>query len=328
MADGASDSGDAMSTIIRDKFIVKFTKVVNALTMALDKKQNVKAKIDGEWLMVPYTGDEKDMRGTILDHYYFAEIATQAIPILFSADQADVFSAISRAYQDSLDFRLPFEKVFLQFSRPIKTHYEKRSSNDYDRGSLLAIAVKQTQHKREEVDEWIRKDRAEGRKSLDFPADGDAVFINHMSLLYEDFGTESFNWASGANLNFSFLDDVRADAMLHWRNVVIACIGYINCENIYLEKQGEVPEAVNRKREKKGKSRLEPYYVCRIRGVQYDSAATGEGSKHGIRYDVRGHFRRLPTGKTIWVRPHQRGLTNELYIPKVYQVDKGVKDHG
>ena len=96
-------------------------------------------------------------------------------------------------------------------------------------------------------------------------------------------------------------------------------------KNVYLEKQGEVPEAVNRKREAKGKSRLEPYYVCRIKGVQYDSHATGEGAKHGIRYDVRGHFRRLDTGKTIWVRSHQRGLANELYVPKVYKVEKGSK---
>ena len=70
--------------------------------------------------------------------------------------------------------------------------------------------------------------------------------------------------------------------------------------------------------------RLEPYYVCRIRGVQYDSAGNpaGEGSKHGIRYDVRGHFRRMTNGKTTWVRAHQRGLANELYIPKTYVVDK------
>ena len=64
--------------------------------------------------------------------------------------------------------------------------------------------------------------------------------------------------------------------------------------------------------------------MCRIRGVQYDSEGyeKGAGVKHGIRYDVRGHFRRLETGKTIWVRPHQRGLQNELYVPKTYVVAK------
>jgi hypothetical protein len=307
--------------IIRDKFINKFSKVITALRLAVDRKQDVKAKIDDEWYMVPYTGDDTDMNGIILDHYQFVKVAKQAQVVLFSAEQADVFSAISESYQDDIDFRLPFDNVFLQFLRPIKFYYEKRSTNDYDRGSLLAVAVRQTKHNRSEVKEWIEKDTEEGKLSIDLPDDGDDIFINQLCFLYEDWGTENLKWASGANLKFSFSDDTRSNAMLHWKNLVIACIQYINCENIYLEKVGEVSESLNRKREKKGKSRLEPYYICRIRGINYDSDPTGEGSKHGIRYDVRGHFRRYDSGKTVWVRPHQRGLSNELYIPKQYKVD-------
>jgi len=56
--------------------------------------------------------------------------------------------------------------------------------------------------------------------------------------------------------------------------------------------------------------------------VQYAPGdSRGQGSRHAIRYDVRGHFRRLAGGKTTWVRAHQRGLSNELYVPKVYKAD-------
>jgi hypothetical protein len=48
----------------------------------------------------------------------------------------------------------------------------------------------------------------------------------------------------------------------------------------------------------------------------YASAQT-----HGFRYDVRGHFRRLPDGKLTWVRAHQQGLAHELYKPKVYKAE-------
>lgn len=34
----------------------------------------------------------------------------------------------------------------------------------------------------------------------------------------------------------------------------------------------------------------------------------------------RAHFRRLPDGRLIWARPHQRGLAHELYVPSVRKV--------
>jgi hypothetical protein len=57
----------------------------------------------------------------------------------------------------------------------------------------------------------------------------------------------------------------------------------------------------------------------------------GEGSKHGYRYDVIGHFRagryKLGDGTyrhhISWVPPHQRGLANALYIPALHNVKGG-----
>ena len=161
-----------------------------------------------------------------------------------------------------------------------------------------------------------------------FNSDGEMT-QNVLCIVFSDGFLFRYAWQSEFQ-NEAFVADHYAERanMAHldeYRNLAIACIGYINCENIYLQRMGGIPDKVSAKRERKGKSNLEPYYVCRIRGVQYDKVdPTQNGAKHSIRYDVRGHFRRLTTGKTTWVRPHQRGIENELYIPKTYLVDRKV----
>lgn len=315
--------------ILRDELNQLFGKMCRALLFAVENKQNVLAKINGEQYVVPY-GNPTDMLEQAKEFLKFCDIAKDAKTILFSAEQAEVFVDISRSHRDSLDFRLPFEHVFLQFSKPLRVPYTKRADNDFDRGSVVAMAIGQIQKDKHQVEADIKRRSVEQRegifgtvleyKHISLP-DSEEVFINTVSIVYEDLGTETARWATGAETIFAD-DPLRSDMITLWRNVAVACIGYINCENVYLESVGGAPGSVNRKREAKGKRRLEPYYVCRIRGVSYDKSDTsGTGSKHGIRYDVRGHFRRLE-GKTIWVRAHQRGLANELYIPKVYKVDR------
>lgn len=105
------------------------------------------------------------------------------------------------------------------------------------------------------------------------------------------------------------------------RLLACAIVAYINCENVTIEKGEEVPEKVNRKREKEGKRRIDPYYVVKIRHEKVEGGgSTGLGTKHSFRYDVRGHFRRMTDGKLAWVRAHQRGLSHEFYVPNVYKV--------
>lgn len=221
--------------------------------------------------------------------------------LVFPAGQAGVFMEAIGKIDFPLEYKLPFPRMLLQFSEP--------------------ISIKLLDH----------QDRIVAKK------------LGAILLVQE------FDGASSVNLGFLIEDDLRNFRFFYWdsewedplpshsgddnayrktmldiKNLSIACVGYINCENVYLHIEGGTDEATNRRRVSKGKSRLEPYYVCRIRGVQYDSAGnpTGEGAKHGIRYDVRGHFRRMTNGKTTWVRPHQRGLANELYVPKTYVVDR------
>lgn len=244
----------------------------------------------------------------------------KAKTVIFSHEQVCVFAELRKAPSDAVEYRVPFESTFIQFSRPYR---RKLFDDDAVDSDILGMLVIQKLVDRAEYQK-MQNDGTGRLVPLSFSGEHD-VFLNGV-MVFSQTGDV------GGICNISWQSDlVHHDLVggpgseVFWRDLAVACIGYINCENVYLEKQGEVPEAVNRKREAKGKSRLEPYYVCRIKGVQHDSHATGTGVKHGIRYDVRGHFRRLDTGKTIWVRPHQRGLQNELYIPKVYKVEKGSK---
>lgn len=285
----------------------------------------------------PYTVEEVEgaFFRQVNDYANALDIARFAQTVIFSSEQAGVFSSIAESYTEGLDYKLPFQDVFIQFDKPVRSKMPM-TINGGSSSFVAGILLRQIEQDTEKYKQYVARSFEEA-KAMGFPdfriqniAPTTAkTFIQNVAIaVYESFHVMRFSWQLEAtdDVVFSYIRDSAALDNAHWlKNMAIACVGYINCENVYLEKQGEVDEAVNRKREVKGKSRLEPYYVCRIRGVQYDSHATGEGSKHGIRYDVRGHFRRLETGKTIWVRPHQRGLQNELYVPKVYKVEKGSK---
>lgn len=244
--------------------------------------------------------------------------------VVFSTEQAQVFMDVTKNYTDSLDYKLPFPYTFLQFTSPLPVDVPMYDHIRTDNISYIMLA--QSEFTSEMYEDTKTDWKSDPHMLLDVAANVRPGILNNAIIIYKDMNLTRFGWMSDDHNELTVNDEgVAYEYWVELKRLCIACIGYINCENVYLEKQGEVPEAINRKREAKGKSRLEPYYVCRIKGVQHDSHATGEGSKHGIRYDVRGHFRRLDTGKTIWVRPHQRGLQNELYIPKVYKVEKGSK---
>lgn len=262
-------------------------------------------------------------------------IVNDSKTIIFSTRQAEVFDEIATRHIDILDYKLPFPDLILQFDVPLLAKYPMQRNTGVSAhiSGLLLRQITMTQeqiemeiaHYREDIESLAISDGELEIQPFHPNAKGEIV-QNVVCIVFSDGYLLRFAWESGVTDEKAMLPDLFAERAnverIHYRNLAVACIGYINCENVYLERES-VPERINEKRERKGKSRLEPYYICRIRGVQYDSTdPTGTGAKHGIRYDVRGHFRRLQTGKTTWIRPHQRGLQNELYVPKTYLVDK------
>lgn len=241
--------------------------------------------------------------------------------IVFSREQAEIFLGLTQKIMAdgedaqsgiALDFRLPFANLFLQFSEPLPI--EVWGSED----TLLGIGLHQFELDAQSATYANYEAVKRGMKA--YARAGD--FFNEILMVFGDHNIRCMAWTSRRNLFLEAKPDVGEDILAGWekiRTLSIACIGYINCVNVELVKEGEVSAAVNRKRAREGKKQLEPYYLCRIALDVKRKEAVKEnesGIHHGYRYDVRGHFRNLATGRTIWIPPHQRGLAHELYIPK------------
>ena len=96
-----------------------------------------------------------------------------------------------------------------------------------------------------------------------------------------------------------------------------------------------IPEPLSRqqRRQLERKGLPNPWHVVRVepRFTDGGPGSTHQGPRHGYRYDVMGFMRRgrhkLRDGtyrETIeWVRPHQRGLRNQTYVPKTSRFDVG-----
>ncbi len=240
--------------------------------------------------------NEKDM----YENYKVWDIAENikaSKTIIFKREQALVFWDFAVKKKVSIDFpyKLPYPSILIQFDNLIELRLKTETGDDIVQrlGGIL-----------------LTEDEFQDCKAV---------------MIFSDFTWFRASWeidekTCGFRYDVSDISDPKVDCLVRF---AWALVLFITSENVILEAQSSVAPHSD-KAKAKGKSKFEPYYVCRIRGVQYDSEGyeKGAGVKHGIRYDVRGHFRRLETGKTIWVRPHQRGLQNELYVPKTYVVAK------
>lgn len=106
-------------------------------------------------------------------------------------------------------------------------------------------------------------------------------------------------------------------------NLALLCLAYIHSPGVETE-HVQADAATNKKRAAKGKRELPDYYICRVRRTRQEGREGGSSGKHvSLMFAVRGHFRRLEDGRTIWVRAHFRGLEHgeDSIKPKTYKVD-------
>lgn len=254
-----------------------------------------------------------------------AEIARTGQTILFSADQALALRPALAAFDEQVDHRLPFPSIILQFDRPIPEHifFEAERDELQDPAFLRQMA-----------DTWRQADLPLRDWT---PEDGDAVTavlllqsenadgIHNQAVAF--FVSTAVNRVYWRGTELVFLPGVRGHVDVGennkrtLRNLAVACVAYMNCVNLMLEKH-EPPEKVQKRRAKDGKPPIQPYYTVTVRPEyrRADETSGEPGSHHSYRYDVRGHFRRLADGRLTWVRPHQRGLAHEQYIPAVRKV--------
>lgn len=230
--------------------------------------------------------------------------------IIVPAEQALALMPAAKRFEDHLDFHLPFECCVFQFDQPIPEekmlHREREEADE-----VMALVVVQYEGVNSAT-AWF-KSTAVNRVAWNNAPTSDFRFSPTAFEIMED----KSDILLGVSLTPA---EVKMRNKETLRLLACAIVAYINCENVTIEKGEEVPEKVNRKREKEGKRRIDPYYVVKIRHEKVEGGgSTGLGTKHSFRYDVRGHFRRMADGKLTWVRAHQRGLSHEFYVPNVYK---------
>lgn len=256
-----------------------------------------------------------------VDHVDFLAckaILEDARVILFSAEQALALRPALKRFAEALEYRLPFPSVFIQFTQPIpEAEFFLPEPSDFP-GSAEFL-----QHMGLSAGDKICG------IALDQDQGASGKVINNAAAWFASTAVNRAAWENQPDahlrINPLITRDEQSAVRIQNKRILqlfaIAIVAYINCENISLERQA-VDAKVNRKRLKQGKQELPAYYLCRLRGERY-AQTDGEmnsSSKHAFRYDVRGHFRRLPDARLTWVRSHQRGLEHELYKPKTYEV--------
>jgi len=245
---------------------------------------------------------------TLLDLIAAYDVARHAQTILFSTAQALALKpALERFGEELTEYRLPFPATLLQFTEPIAEAQLLPYAEELPfplsvqpgEDTILALLLSQAENEAGQT-------------------------INTAAFWFRSQSVNRVAWVNDQRAHLRLPDAHLPDAegrlanKVTLRNLAIACIAYINCENIALERHA-ADAKVNRSRISKGRKPFDDYYLCRLRttrGLEADEP-TSLGNGPGHRFDVRAHFRRLPNGKLTWVRAHQRGLAYELYVPSV-----------
>ena len=147
----------------------------------------------------------------------------------------------------------------------------------------------------------------------------DGVLHNQAVAFFASTAVNRVHWKGGDLTWLPHTDRTYAENKRTLRNLAVACVAYLTCVNLGLEKHAP-PAKVQKRRVKEGKPLLLPYFTVEV-APGYRGKGDGDGAKHGYRYDIADHFRRLADGRLIWVRAHQPGLAHELYVPSVRKVE-------
>lgn len=242
-----------------------------------------------------------------VDFYVTGFIAAQAQTFVFDTAQIMEFlRAVDRQLAPG-DYPPPFDCMIVQFTEPIpefeflsglRTSGRAAEPGDHVLGLVMAFP-------------------GEGASVANVIAYYSSTSINRSAMPLSGDGSVSQEFTVGHGGPAEYARDKQRIA-----NLGLLCLAYIDSPGIEVARVS-TPAAINKRRARDGKKPLEDYYLCRVSHERAAAGAGGEATGRHVtfRFDVRGHFRRLPDGRTVWVRPHQRGVGHELYRPKTYRVD-------
>jgi len=292
---------------------------------------------------------------------------------LFDDEQAryfyDEYQSLPQNYK--LSFRLPFDNLFVQLTKPIRVFLGKDKHEDYLAG-LHVYEVEYIYHPElydpqlaSEFREWYSKVNPRHYEVHYYYTDMKFNCLEFNSEALPLFKFQNFDCREACdlpnrtlqrlyNINavklkmksgeiskedlpyelpliegecFGFSTQGRnpetkicphADNYEKLKNLTVNIVNFLNARNIVYIQHYRPPRYAKDGSVKRRE--LPPYYTLEVKRetVEYLDQSQKEGGKHSYRYDVRGHFRHFRDGSCIWVRPHQRGLRNILYKPKIW----------
>lgn len=247
-------------------------------------------------------------------------IGRDAQTVLFEADFVlGLGNAIGRFPTDG-DLKLPFENMVIQFDKPVP------ETRFFEEEYIVS------------ADEIVMKQRASdqlGIDSLQFmtPSGEDTVLGmvvgrdtgDHINVIaiFASMEIQRVRWKPGEG----FAHHVGVDYDRHdgkglankgrLIQLTTACITYMNCRNVAVERSGGPSRRLAERRAKKGMPPLPEWYICKITksyGVSkeekdHEEAEQRQASGRHVSYmfPVAGHFRKVGDGN-IWIGSHYRGI--------------------
>lgn len=217
--------------------------------------------------------------------------------------------------------RSPFPAAFLAPDQPFRASFGDRLVRgviiwELDHAAIRARAVSRGEH-----EEWMRGDVSWGPVqrcvvvACHIPIDAWQSYVEPILLAIKHDGTL---WLS---------EDGASNDCHHWAAHVLY---YLTSPSVKLVQHSPDP-ALCRAARKRGRPVPSGWYEIDYHQTGVVRGAISEkGVSRRVRYrfDVRGHFCTFRVGKlagrTIWRRPHQRGVKNALYVPKGYRITSGV----
>lgn len=268
--------------------------------------------------------------------------------ILFDSRQAAVFDGlfnIPDRMQEHLHF--PFPQFYLEFTEPVLLASQEPGHRDESRAMLVAPLHAEISYMGK------KKYLAEGSNVTMYltDADGSVVSRTYLYNLQQNRAfTRVLNCRGGpdpSDIPTEFSNDgwIMASGSIAgiperhigwWETIITSYSTLLSWMTAYMMAKSivVVPEPVSRQVRRAAERAghiPEPWHVVKVDPRIVKGRAAGEEPKwtHSYRYDVIGHLRfgRHKTREGYrecieWVPPHQRGLSNDLYIPKTYLVEK------
>lgn len=155
-----------------------------------------------------------------------------------------------------------------------------------------------------------------------FPADYVCQTLQKPTVLHTEQGNRIVQKVYTADQKFAARLPMKIFAEQGNRDLVVllefCCT--VNCDNVKPERI-PAPEKLNKKRIANGREPFDSCYILTIPSSPGDTHEALHGTHASPRLHLRrGHLRRLPSGKVIWVRHCMVGNPDKGVVEKIYRV--------